>query len=347
MQRVIAIHQRPGFFERWLERCAELGIEAHAVNGYETSIMGTLKGCDALLWHLSQDSIRELEFGRSVLYAAATMGLHVFPNLSTAIHFDDKVAQKYLLEAIGAPLAPTWVFFSESEALAWADQASFPKVFKLRRGAGSTNVRLVRCREEAVRLIGMMFGKGMSPLAGAGAILKKSAAKTKGVSSIVSLLKKVPRAARAHLRAKTGFGRERGYVYFQEFIPENQFDIRVTVIGDRGFLFRRKVRPGDFRASGSGLIEYPTPEQNDLEAVRIAFDVSKKLGFQSMAYDFVIDPVSQAIYLLEISYVFNEKAIHDCPGHFDGTLTWHDGPVWPQDAILDDVLLSLGSRVID
>ena len=39
----------------------------------------------------------------------------------------------------------------------------------------------------------------------------------------------------------------RGYVYFQDFIPDNQFDTRVTVIGNRAFAFIRKVRPGDFR----------------------------------------------------------------------------------------------------
>ena len=68
----------------------------------------------------------------------------VFPNFNTAWHFDDKVGQKYLLEAIDAPLVPSYVFYSKEMALKWLEQTQFPKVFKLRGGAGSANVKLVQ-----------------------------------------------------------------------------------------------------------------------------------------------------------------------------------------------------------
>ena len=35
---------------------------------------------------------------------------------------------------------------------------------------------------------------------------------------------------------------DKNYIYFQEFIPGNEFDTRVTVIGDRAFAFRRMNR---------------------------------------------------------------------------------------------------------
>jgi hypothetical protein len=43
------------------------------------------------------------------------------------LHFDDKIAQKYLLEAVEAPLAPSYVFFHKEDALGWISQATFPK----------------------------------------------------------------------------------------------------------------------------------------------------------------------------------------------------------------------------
>ena len=50
---------------------------------------------------------------------------------------------------------------------------------------------------------------------------------------------------------------QRSYILWQEFIPDNQRDFRVTIIGRRyAFVFWRNNRPGDFRASGSGLIDY-------------------------------------------------------------------------------------------
>ena len=54
---------------------------------------------------------------------------------------------------IGAPLVPTSVFYDKEEALAWAKNTTYPKVFKLRGGAGAANVRLAKNKKEAVRLI--------------------------------------------------------------------------------------------------------------------------------------------------------------------------------------------------
>ena len=89
-------------------------------------------------------------------------GKKVFPDFNTMWHFDDKVGQKYLLEIIGAPLVPTWVFYDKHEALSWVDKTDFPKVFKLRGGAGSANVQLAHTKREAVKLIRKAFGRGFS-----------------------------------------------------------------------------------------------------------------------------------------------------------------------------------------
>lgn len=51
---------------------------------------------------------------------------------------------------------------------------------------------------------------------------------------------------------------QKDYVYFQKFLPNNTYDIRITVIGERCFGFIRYNRENDFRASGSGKIEYDT-----------------------------------------------------------------------------------------
>src|SRR5699024_7603805 len=85
-----------------------------------------------------------------------------FPDFQTAWHFDDKVGQKYLLEAIGAPLVSSYVFYDRQNALEWIAEADFPKVFKLRRGAGSAHVKLARNKSEARKLVGRAFSGGFS-----------------------------------------------------------------------------------------------------------------------------------------------------------------------------------------
>jgi hypothetical protein len=131
-------------------------------------------------------------------------------------------------------------------------------------------------------------------------------------------------------------GCEKGYIYFQEFIPGNDFDTRVTVIGDRAFGFTRNVRPGDFRASGSGDIVYDV-QRIQRKCIEIAFEVTRKVGSQSMAFDFVLVENKQPM-ILEVSYCYNAQAVYSCSGHWDVQLNWHEGHIWPQDAILMDLL---------
>ena len=135
-------------------------------------------------------------------------------------------------------------------------------------------------------------------------------------------------------------GRERGYIYFQDFIADNQFDTRVTIIGNRAFAYTRNVRPGDFRASGSGDIVYDVHRIHP-QCVPIAFEVTQKVRSQSMAFDFVL-AANQQPMLVEVSYCYIPELVYQCIGHWDDQLKWHQGHMWPQDAILIDLLEDVG-----
>jgi len=105
---------------------------------------------------------------------------------------------------------------------------------------------------------------------------------------------------------------------------------------ERGFIFRRHARPGDFRASGSGMIDYDL-EKVDLRCIEIAFEISRELKFQSMAYDFLFPPENEPVFC-EISYTFQPRAIYDCPGYFDRSLQLNEGHFWPEYLHLVDAL---------
>lgn len=325
---------------RWIESLRRDGYCVQELDALGPSILQKLEGCQAFLWHLDQDRPAELEYARSILYSAELRGLRVYPNHATCWHFDDKVAQKYLLEASGAPLAPTWVFFSRESALEFLAGAELPLVFKLRRGAGSLNVQLVSDRAAGRGLIARMFGGGLRSQPPVERLRRAIERARKKRPSPFSWRTRAVRVARRWLAQTLRPNRERNYVIFQRFVPGNDHDLRVTIIGDRAFTYRRDVRPNDFRASGSGRLRHLTEAELPRDAIAIAFGLSRRLGFQSMAYDFVRDPITQQALLLEISYVFVAQYIHDCLGYlrFDGT--WQEGHFWPEDAILEDLLNS-------
>jgi hypothetical protein len=129
---------------------------------------------------------------------------------------------------------------------------------------------------------------------------------------------------------------DKNYVLFQKFLPNNLFDTRVSIIGERAFAFRRFNRKNDFRASGSGNIDYDI-DQIDHNSIKIAFNISNKLDFQSMAYDFLTNETKD-LEISEVSYTYVDTAVYNCPGFLDKDLKWHEGHCWPQYCQLVDAL---------
>jgi glutathione synthase/RimK-type ligase-like ATP-grasp enzyme len=176
------------------------------------------------------------------------------------------------------PWQASWVFWNLEDALRWIENATFPVVFKLKGGAGSANVVLIKNKQEAINVTRKMFSlKGVS----SGKIPHNN-----NLTYLRDFLKLYGlRRFIAEKRGRLGpEGRrpywqiQRDYVFFQKFFPNNQYDQRVTVIGKRAFSFLRYTRPNDFRASGSGLIEYDI-EKNHKSCIKIAFEISKKNEF--------------------------------------------------------------------
>jgi glutathione synthase/RimK-type ligase-like ATP-grasp enzyme len=336
----LAIHGTPGSFsERWIELCRERGIDHEIVDCFHDGIIPQLLRCDALLWHWRHDDARAVQAARQIILSVEAAGLVVFPNSATCWHFDDKVGQKYLLEAKRAPLVPTHVFYDRETAMQWIADAKFPKVFKLTTGASSSNVRLVESRSQAEALCDQAFGEGFVSAPTYFADAKRKLGSIDSAAAFLGKLRRAPQSIRRSHRTRRSLHRQRGYIYFQDFVPDNDHDTRVTVIGNRAFGFTRGVRDGDFRASGSGRLDLD-PAGVDRRCVEIAFDVAGRIGAQSLAFDFVVDPEGNPL-IVEISYGYLAGVVHDCPGHWDREGNWHEGQVWPQDAILDDLLNSM------
>jgi glutathione synthase/RimK-type ligase-like ATP-grasp enzyme len=337
----IAIHHRAGSFsDRWITYCNENNVSYKLVNCYDSDIMARLDECTGLMWHWDQNDYKAALFAKQLTTSLEKKGMLVFPDIKTSWHYDDKVGQKYLLEAVHAPLVKSYVFYSRREALNWVDKTTFPKVFKLRGGAGSENVSLVKTKKSATRLVRKAFGKGFSSV-NLFSRLKDRFRVLKRDKNMIAMRGVVSCIARMFIPTKIErfSHKEKGYIYFQDFIPGNDYDTRLIVIGDRCFGLRRNCRKGDFRASGSGILSY-APELLDKKFIQSAFDTAKKIKAQSVAFDFIWDNYNPKI--IEISYCFPTGPFADnCKGYWDSHLNWHDKKVNPQYFMIEDFIKSI------
>lgn len=337
----IGIHKRENSYsDEWIEYCNKSGIPYKIVNCYDSNILDQLHDCDALMWHFHHAIPQDILFATQLMHAVASSGKYVFPDFNTMWHFDDKIAQKYVLEAIDAPLVPSYVFFSKKEALEWIKTTQFPKVFKLRVGASSQNVRLIKSWREARKLVRKAFCRGFIQY-NSWMNLKESIRKYGiGETKILDILK-----AFIRIGYKTEFEKfstkEKGYVYFQDFIANNDSDIRIVVVDQKAFGAKRFVRKNDFRASGSHVASHD-PSLISHETLRIALDVAKKLGLQCVAYDFVYENGKPLI--VEFSYGTTAAAYKPCPGYWDSDLNFHPGEFNFCDWLVDNAVEAVNNK---
>lgn len=359
----LAIHNGSNWNERWIRYCRERSIPHKVVNCFDSDVLDQIKECGGLMWMLRLDRPQDMLVGRHVLNAAKLMGLKVFPDFPESWHYDDKLAQKYLFEALGLPTPRAWAFFEETRALQFIERCDLPVVAKLRHGASSSNVRLLRTRREGRSYVRRMFGRGISPVPAPWANAKqrikvalavsgisrtatglkgapseyKVALPVGGVNQMLIRLKRAPRVYLETVCARRNAVRERGYLYLQEFIPGNTCDYRLMIVGNKCWGYRRMVRAGDFRASGS---HFQDPDHTKITdtMIQTAFASAERLGMRSVGIDFVMDHDRPLIVEISCCYGIDEW---EYEGFWDRNLHWHEERVDPRDQIVEEMVREL------
>lgn len=337
----VAIHHRENSFsQKWIEYCELKGIPYKLVDAYKSDIVEQLEGCDLFMWHSHHILSKDVLVSRKLLPALEKSGIRVYPDINTFWHFDDKIAQKYLLEAINEPLIPSYVFYDKNQALEWARKVSYPKVFKLKGGAGGSNVFLVKAQKECDKIIKKAFGKGISQFNGRRAFMENMTLFLNGSSKFSDVLKSLYRMVFPPKYTRI-MSKEKDCVYFQDFIPNNDGDIRVIVIdGKFAYGMKRLNRENDFRASGSNNYVFESISKDILET---AFRISKKLNLQSVAFDFVRSEAGLPV-VIEMSYAFGTKGSSQCKGYWTTDLVWHEGEFEPQYWLMESLINELNNQ---
>ena len=310
-------------WESWLDAH---NIPWEYVDCYRYDIIDKLSDYSALLWHYSNFVNADLMEAQHILDIAEKKGLFVYPDHNTAWHFDDKIAEMYALQSVGAEIPESWVFYELDKCEKWLEtEAKYPLVAKLRRGSGSNNVKLLKNVSEAKKYARRMFGRGISPTQSLAYKTYSKIQSTHDWKTFVHRVKQIPNFLWARRFGK-GMPVEKGYCYFQEFIENIGYDIKVAVVGDKCSYLIRKTRKGSFKASGGGDISYEKELITD-EIVRSAFETSDKLHTQCMGYDYVVRKSDQKGFIVEMCHGFDHEAIAGSNGYWDRELVWHDVPL--------------------
>lgn len=321
----------------WIEYCVENHINYEVMDPYQLDTIRRLRNFDCLLWHFNNYDFADMLEARSILYTAKAMGVKVFPDFNDAWHFDDKVAETYLLQSIDASIPRPYIFYDYDVFRKWLDgDVQYPLIGKLRCGSGSHNVKLLKNKSSLDSYAKRMFSNGYKP---SPSLIYKTSSNVKSshdLATIKKRAKRIPEFLRTLANARK-FPNEKGYLFLQEFIPNDGYDLKVVVVGDKLSFIARNIRKGDFRASGGGSLFFDKSlvMQNVISS---AFCASDQLGFKCMGYDYVVDNRTGVGKIVEISYGFSHEALLQACGYFDRNGVWNDEPLNAPAEVIRNIL---------
>lgn len=279
------------WFSEFERGCTALGLEHRTIRIGADDWAEQLAGVDCFVWRLVMGDPSIMAEARSKIPLIEAMGIRCFPSAQMLWLYDDKIRETFFLRQHGYPTPRTWVFFDESEARHFVRVARYPLVAKSHTGAGAGGVELIATRATAEAMLDRIWRPET--------IWDKAAVKY----YYQPRLRKGDVLLERRFRYRDCCPR---YIYLQEFV-ETEYDWRLTTLGrDLISVFVRRNRPGDFRASGSGLWDKVDERELPGEACDLALRISNRHGFSCMTFDFMRGDRGWVIGELSYTFVLND-----------------------------------------
>jgi glutathione synthase/RimK-type ligase-like ATP-grasp enzyme len=201
------------------------------------------------------------------------------------------------------PIVNTFVTNEKHEAMDYIKKCKFPAVAKITCGAGSQGVRLVKNYKQAKGICNKVFEDG--------------------------------------LPTYWRYIKQKNYIYFQDFVPNAKFDLRIIIAGNSFFGYYRQIPKDDFRASGAGKEDFatPIPEEALLLAKKVKDNFPKT---KMLAVDMLKDERNGLLYIIECSIFLHvdfpsELTVNGRQGRYiyeNGQFVFEEGKYWCQELSL-------------
>lgn len=265
-----------------------------------------VKRCDIIIWGILSKPSRLVEERSKIYFIENNLGVMCYPSFNEVYIYEDKIRFYYFCKIHGFPIVNTFVSNDYSESLEYIKRAKYPIVSKINIGSGSRGVRLIKTKNQAHRTVKKVFSAGKPTY-------------------------------HSYLRQKD-------YIYFQEYLDDCKFDLRVIVLGNKVFGYYRMKPTNDFRASGAGIF---VKKELPKEAIKLALEVANKMNARMLAVDMIKSESKGIFEIIEGSIFFGietaEQLIVDgVPGYYhiiNDDIVFSQGKFWLQDLILESVIL--------
>lgn len=294
----------PPYYSKFERFMKSNGIHYEFFNIHGSDWIENINRFDVICWR-PMSSPWELDEAREKIYFAENiLKKKVYPSFREVFFYENKLLQYYILKKEAFPVIDTFISSDYDEVMNWLDTADYPLVSKLRTASASFGVSLLKNKMQAKIHAGKVFRSGKW-------------------------------TCWPHLKQKN-------YVFFQKFVENTGFDLRVIVIDEKHiFGYFRNVPSNDFRASGAGRVEKKELPQ---EAIKISLDVLGRLGFLNLAVDFLQSSADGKFHIIEASNFIkvntNEQLeIKGLPGCYEyrtktDSLIFREGRYWLQELVL-------------
>lgn len=188
-----------------------------------------------------QDTVRYISLKRADIV--------LLPNEDQLNSLENKGYQELYKDLLGIEKVSGKYVGDIDELIKQIKDINFPFVLKKLKGALSSGVQLIKNREELENFKKQAKKKTLKEKVAYQLNKKNSFKKDSNLSPVSHLL-------------ETNFGdvfTKRIPVVVQEFLPGLECDYKVLIFGDKYFVVKRGIRENDFRASGSGKLNWEVP----------------------------------------------------------------------------------------
>ncbi len=264
------------------------------------------KKFDIVVWRTETSYAKQFEASDKIEVIEGYLNKMIIPSRAALWMDEDKVREQYLFEVNNLPAIKTFVSHAKEEVFDYIESCSYPIISKDRTCAYSDGVHLIKNKRQAKALCKKIFSTG----------------------------------------AKTNepYMRQKDYVYFQEFVPNYGFDLRIIMVGDSLFGYYRYPNKGDYKASGSGIVEKKNlPEDVMALAIKVRACLPKTY---MLAVDFLQNKRDDNYYIIETSIFIGIESceqlmIDGVAGRYiveKGVFIFEPGRFWLQDLMMQELM---------